>query len=104
MGVATLEREGLLSAAAQSEVALAQKNAELEEESRKLKELAEAHTSLAKHKNQIERGIELVKLTTHTQATQNNKTASTELVTPPGFLTEDGRPWGKKEEREGAQR
>ena len=92
-----IEREELLSAAAQREVALAQKNAEVEEERRNLKELAEAHASLANHKNQIGRELKAVKLTTHTQATQNNK-PPTELVPPPGILTEDGRPWRKKAE------
>ena len=59
--------------------------------------MAEAHTSLAKHKNQIERELESVMLTTHTQATQNNKPAPTELLPPPGFLIEDGCLWGTEE-------
>lgn len=92
VGVAALEREELLAAAAQHEVALAQKYVEVEEERRKLTELTEVHTSVAKHKNRIERELEAVKLTTRTQATQNTKTASTELVPVSGFFSRDGCP------------
>ena len=92
----TQGREELLAAAARYEVALAQKNAEVEEERRKLKELAEAHTSLAKHKNQIERELEAAKLTIHAQATQNTKPVSTKLVPASGFFSAGGCPGGKK--------
>lgn len=48
--------KGLLGVAlvAQREVAIAQKDAEVEEERGKLKELTEAHTLLAKRENEIE--------------------------------------------------